>query len=64
VTGPADRTQGTAPSWKEPRGQDEQTALLAAKGDALDAARSDDELLSQKRVLDDKFRARSGQIGD
>ncbi len=59
-----DEEHGTAPSWKEPREQDEQTALMAAKTDALDAARSDDELLAQKRVLDDKFRARSGQVGD
>lgn len=59
-----DEEQGTSPSWKEPREQDEQTALVAAKGSALDAARCDDELLAQKRALDDKLGARSRQIRD
>jgi hypothetical protein len=59
-----DEVQGTAPSGKEPREQDKQTTLVPAKASALDAARRDDELLAQKRVLDDKFGARSGQIGD
>ena len=59
-----DEEQGAAPPGKKPREQDEQTALVAAKGGAFDAARCDDELLAQKRVLGDQLGARTGQIGD
>ena len=59
-----DEEQGAAPPGKKPREQDKQTTLVAAKGGAFDAARGDDELLAQKRVLGDQLGARTGQIGD
>jgi hypothetical protein len=42
----------------------EQASLVDAKGRAFDAARGDEELPPEKRVLDDKLGTRVGQIGD
>ena len=52
-----DEEQGAAPPGKKPRKQDKQTALVTSKGGSCDAARGDDELLAQKRVLGDQLGA-------
>ncbi len=59
-----DQQQGLAPPTMEAREQHEQASLMDAKARAFDAARGDDELLPENRVLGEELGTRAGQIGD